>query len=74
MLLAAAAELNIDLARSVMIGDRTVDIQAGTDAGCKTVLVRTGTAEADRRYPAKPDFICNDLAEAVALVLERKDT
>ncbi len=72
MLLTAAADLNIDLARSVMIGDRTVDIQAGADAGCKTVLVRTGTAGADGRHPAKPDFICRDLPAAVALVLERK--
>jgi D,D-heptose 1,7-bisphosphate phosphatase len=74
MLLAAAAELNIDLARSVMIGDRTVDIQAGADAGCKTVLVRTGAAGSDNRYPAKPDYICNDLADAVALILERKSS
>jgi D,D-heptose 1,7-bisphosphate phosphatase len=70
MLLAAAADLNIDLSRSFMIGDRTVDIQAGSDAGCKTVLVRTGSAGADNRHPAKPDFICRDLAEAVALILD----
>ena len=40
MLRTAAAELNIDLPRSVMIGDRTVDIEAGAAAGCKTVLIR----------------------------------
>jgi D,D-heptose 1,7-bisphosphate phosphatase len=70
MLLAAAADLNVDLSRSVMIGDRTVDIQAGADAGCKTVLVRTGTGGIDNRHLAKPDFICRDLVEAVALVLD----
>jgi D,D-heptose 1,7-bisphosphate phosphatase len=70
MLLSAAEDLNINLSQSVMIGDRTVDIQAGADAGCKTVLVRTGTAGMDQRYSAKPDFICRDLAEAVALILD----
>ncbi len=71
MLFAAAAELNIELARSFMIGDRTADILAGARAGCKTILVRTGTAGQDGRYPCQPDFICNDLAEAVTVVLDR---
>jgi D,D-heptose 1,7-bisphosphate phosphatase len=74
MLLAAAAELNIDLARSVMIGDRTVDVQAGANAGCMTILVRTGTAGTDNRYLAKPDFICDDLADAAAIIFERKSS
>ena len=42
MLLKAAAELGIDLARSCMVGDRATDLQAGAAAGCRTILVRTG--------------------------------
>ena len=42
MLLKAAAELGIDLARSWMVGDRATDLQAGAAAGCRTILVRTG--------------------------------
>lgn len=38
MLLQAAKEFDIDLARSVMVGDRLSDIEAGKAAGCKTVL------------------------------------
>ena len=33
MLLRAANELNIDLARSIMIGDKDSDVQAGQSAG-----------------------------------------
>ena len=33
MLLKAASELNIDLARSIMIGDKDSDVQAGQSAG-----------------------------------------
>ena len=43
MLLRAAAELNLDLAQSWMIGDSLRDIQAGRNAGVKgCILVRTG--------------------------------
>lgn len=42
MLLRAARELNLDLSRSLMIGDRISDLEAGANAGCQTALVRTG--------------------------------
>lgn len=38
MLLKAAADFNIDLSRSWMVGDGENDIKAGINAGCKTVL------------------------------------
>lgn len=42
MLVRAAADLGIDLGRSLMIGDRESDLQAGANAGCTTALVLTG--------------------------------
>ena len=42
MLTRAADELGIDLTRSLMIGDRESDLQAGAHAGCQTALVTTG--------------------------------
>jgi histidinol-phosphate phosphatase family protein len=43
MLLRAARELNLDLARSWIIGDQLADMLAGRNAGCKGgVLVKTG--------------------------------
>ena len=42
MLLQAAEDLDIDLSKSFMIGDKIADIEAGHAAGCRTYLVRTG--------------------------------
>ena len=42
MLLSAAAELGIDLASSVMIGDTWKDIDAGKAGGCRTVFIECG--------------------------------
>lgn len=42
MLKQAAADLWIDLTRSLMIGDRESDLAAGANAGCVTALVKTG--------------------------------
>lgn len=42
LLLRAARELRLDLARSYMVGDTLKDIEAGTRAGAKGILVRTG--------------------------------
>ena len=50
MLLDAAKKHNIDLARSYLVGDRWRDIDAGHNAGCKTILVDSGYNE---RMPAQ---------------------
>lgn len=39
MLLKSAKEMDIDLARSWMIGDKALDIKAGQAAGCRTILI-----------------------------------
>ena len=39
LILRAAADFNIDLAESWMVGDSETDVQAGQAAGCKTALV-----------------------------------
>jgi D-glycero-D-manno-heptose 1,7-bisphosphate phosphatase len=67
MLVAAARDLGLDLARSWMIGDKPDDAGAGAAAGCRAVLVRTG-------HPLPADVggveVVADLAAAVDL-LER---
>jgi D-glycero-D-manno-heptose 1,7-bisphosphate phosphatase len=70
MLLAAAATHGIELAGSVMVGDRWRDIAAGHAAGCRTVLIDRGYAE---RRPEAPDFACARLGQAAAWILERGD-
>lgn len=72
MIDAMVAKYNIDLGRSFMIGDTTMDIQTGKNAGVKTLLVRTGEAGKDGKYDAKADFEADNLLEAVKLVLSEE--
>ena len=65
----AARDLNIALAQSWLIGDTTTDIQTAKNAGLRSILVRTGYGGNDNRESAQPDFICDNLLDAVRLVL-----
>ena len=47
MLLKAAADFNIDLESSWMVGDGENDIKAGKNAGCKTAYIKRKEAEVD---------------------------
>ena len=65
----AAEMYNIDLSVSWYIGDTTVDIQTGRNAGMKTILVQTGEAGMDGKFDVRPDFIAKDLLSAVRHIL-----
>jgi D-glycero-D-manno-heptose 1,7-bisphosphate phosphatase len=68
LLLRAADGLEIDLAGSYMIGDRWRDVEAGANAGCRTILIDYGHAE---RSPAQPpDAAVGSLIEAVAWIFQ----
>ena len=64
---------HIDLSESFIIGDSTIDMMLGKNAGLKTILVRTGEAGQDGRYDATPDYVVSDLSEAVELILKECD-
>ena len=75
MLLHAADQLDIDLERSVVVGDAETDIEAGQRAGCRTVLVLTGRGMAafqsiyrNGRRAGRPDAVADDLSAAVPIV------
>lgn len=63
LLLQAKEKYNIDLTKSYFVGDTTMDIQTGVNAGMKTILVKTGEKGEDGKYDVKPDFVINSLAE-----------
>ncbi len=74
LLNAAARDLDIDLQRSVLVGDWTTDIAAGHQVGCGTILVLTGRGEDARRQifsngHVRPDAIAADLQRAVPLII-----
>lgn len=64
-----AKRFNIDLSQSWMIGDTTVDIKTGKNAGTHTALVLTGDAGKDGKYDDTPDMICKDLLDAVKRIV-----
>lgn len=68
LLLNAAHELGIDLARSWMVGDRWRDIDCGHAAGCRTIFVDRGYAEALKQMP---DFRVKNLAQAAEIILDK---
>ena len=59
----AAAQFNIDLSQSWMVGDRDVDILAGQNINAKTILLHNDIPELSPTYKTK------DLYEAVNLIL-----
>ncbi len=67
MLLDAADRWDIDLTASVIVGDRWRDIEAGRQAGVRTIFVEHGYAE---ELPNAPDHVVSSLAEAAELILD----
>jgi len=75
MLLEAAEQLNIDLARSWMVGDTGRDAQAGRQAGCRSIILtdpeqiaKKGTGPSDT---SEADFTANNLLEAADLIISQ---
>lgn len=66
----AARDHRIDLAASVMVGDRWRDVEAGQRAGCRTVFVDYGYAE---RRPDRPDVVTASLHEAATWILHMRN-
>jgi D,D-heptose 1,7-bisphosphate phosphatase len=66
----ARTELEISLNQSWFVGDSTVELETARRAGLRSILVRTGQAGRDGKFPQRPDFECRDLAEAASLILD----
>ena len=74
MLLRAARDLDLDLTRSYLVGDRFQDLETAANAGVKGILVLTGYGRGEyesRRGKAKaaPFYVAQDLADAAAWIL-----
>ncbi len=73
MLLQAAADFSLDLPASFIIGDKLADVQAGLNAGCQPILVRTGYGAVEAaRLPADVP-VYDDLLEAVKAIVKETD-
>ena len=69
MLLAAARAHQIDLAVSWMIGDSEIDVEAGRNAGCKTVRLLQNNETAT----GCADVVAPSLLAAVYQILQREE-
>lgn len=72
MLEQAAKRFGVAPADWFLVGDSTRDIQAARTFGCRCVLVRTGHGGRDGLYPAQPDAVRADVAEAAAWILAER--
>ena len=70
----AAKDLDLDLARSFVVGDRWHDLAAGQAVGARGVLVRTGWGTRDEAAPEQgtvPGAVVDNLMDAAAWILQQ---
>lgn len=67
MLLEGERDLNVDLARSYMVGDRESDIEAGRAAGCRTIFFRHPN---DDSQPTAADHEITTLPQLLHILAE----
>ena len=68
MIKLAENEFNADLSESWFIGDTTIDVKTGINAGMHTIMLRSGDPKKDK-FDVKPDFTADDLLAAVKKIL-----
>jgi len=69
----AAEELAVQLDKSFMIGDMSSDIQFGINAGCTSILVKTGKSGSDEICQAAPHHTALNLSDAAEWILKQKN-
>ena len=68
----AARELDLDVARSFVIGDKWIDVELASNAGARGILVRTGYGarlEAERPAGVEPFDVVDTLADAADVIV-----
>ena len=65
----AAHRDGVVLPKSWVIGDSSLELVAGWRAGCRLAAVRTGQALEDGVFEVHPEFVGDDLAQAVLALL-----
>lgn len=71
MLLDAARDRGVDLARSFFVGDKASDLACGRAAGVRPILVETGYGAGENAGLA--EFVAKDFASAVEFILKTSD-
>ena len=66
----AIEDLGIDPGQSWLVGDATSDMELARRRGLRFMLVRTGLAGRDGKYPGRADFVATDLPAALDFILD----
>ena len=74
----AETDLQVDLRRSWMVGDRRNDLEVAWNVGARATLVRTGYGLGEltyhaARWPRQPDLVADHLLDAVVAILSREE-
>ena len=69
LLLKAAEDLNLDVRKSYMVGDRWRDVGAGQSAGCKNFFIDYNYSE---KRPVEPFVTVSSLLQATEIILGDK--
>jgi len=71
MLKSAAEDLDIDLGKSYVVGDKICDVELGRNGGAVAIMVKTGygAAEAAKCDPS-PDYTAEDLLDAAKWIIK----
>jgi HAD superfamily hydrolase (TIGR01662 family) len=67
----AQKDFGIDFKKSVFIGDTTRDVAVTNNIGGKSILLNCGLGGKDNKYKVDPDYRCEDLYDAVKLILQK---
>ncbi|MDT5294991.1 MAG: D-glycero-D-manno-heptose 1,7-bisphosphate phosphatase [Acidobacteriota bacterium] len=78
LILRAAAELRLDLARCWMVGDRYSDTELARNAGVRSAFVLTGYGRGElehqsQAWPRRPNLVAENLLEAVRKIINAED-
>ncbi len=63
----------IELEKSWVIGDSTIELVAGWRAGLRLAGVQTGLALRDRTYTIEPEIVGSDLPAVIGMLLETRE-
>lgn len=68
MIVQASRDLNIDLSKSYMVGDKSIDVLCGLNAGVKSILINYSGDNAEinslHNLGKKPNFVAANFTEA----------
>lgn len=68
MILRLMEEAGVKAEQTVFIGDMTIDVFTGKNAGVDTIVVPTGSSSMEELAESKPSWLCNSLFDVIKML------